>query len=129
MIEDLRPSALTNLGLKAALGIMCSEFSAGQGIPVHTQLDEIDAPPETQLALYRFVQEALTNINKYAGASEVTVNLTQQSEYGIQLHVTDNGVGFDTAMLQVNRHGISGMRFRIESLGGTVSIKSAPSGS
>lgn len=126
VIEDLRPSALLNLGLKSALSIMCSEFSAGQGIPVHTQLDEVDATPEKQLALYRFVQEALTNISKYAGASEVTVDLTQQSDYGIQLHVTDNGVGFDTEMMQVKRHGISGMRFRITSLGGTMSIRSAP---
>ena len=126
VIEDLRPFALLNLGLKAALGILCSEFSAGQGIPVYTEIDEISATPESDLALYRFVQEALTNISKYAEASEVRVDLTQQSDGAIQLHVTDNGAGFDPALLQVGKHGISGMRFRITCLGGSMSVKSAP---
>ena len=125
VIEDLRPSALLNLGLKAALVILCSEFSAGEGIPVHTEIDEIQATPETQLALYRFVQEAMTNISKYANASAVNVDLMQAGG-SIQLHVTDNGVGFDPAMLQIGTHGLAGMRFRITCLGGTMSVDSAP---
>ena len=125
VIEGLRPSALLNLGLKVALGILCSEFSAGQGIPVYAEIDDVQATPDTQLALYRFVQEALTNISKYADASEVHVDLTQTDE-AIQVHVTDNGIGFDPTVLQVGKHGVSGMRFRISRLGGTMSVKSEP---
>ena len=125
VIEGLRPSALSNLGLKAALNILCSEFSSGNDIPVYAEIDEIDTTPEAQLALYRFVQEALTNIGKYAHARTVSVKLSQTAE-AIQLHVADDGVGFDPTLLQVGKHGVSGMRFRIACLGGTMYVKSAP---
>lgn len=123
VIETLRPSALTNLGLTASLRILCSETSAGLGIPIHAEIDEFGADPDTDLTIYRVLQESLTNVSKYAQATQVRVGLRTVGEY-VRLEVVDDGVGFDVAHSLVGKHGITGMRFRVGSLGGTLALES-----
>mgnify|MGYP000013441765 CR=1 FL=1 len=75
IIEDLRPSSLSNLGLTAALEILTREYAERAGIDVETSLEPVQLPDAAQLTVYRMVQEALTNIGKYAKASKVLVSV------------------------------------------------------
>jgi len=125
IVEDLRPSCLETLGLTISLSNLCTDVGARLGIPIHTAFDEVSLPADAQLALYRLVQEALTNVSKYARASRVRVRLEAAPAF-VQVEIEDNGVGFDTIQLKSATHGIAGMRFRIERLGGSLSIESRP---
>lgn len=125
IIENLRPSALQNLGLKAALEILTREFASGAAIEIEAQIDEVTLGPEANLSLYRLVQEALTNVSKYAAATRVVVQVAHEAD-GVRVKVEDNGKGFDTRLLRPETHGLTGMRFRIESHGGQLDVRSAP---
>jgi len=125
IIEDLRPSALDALGLQRTLEIQCEEFSQRSGIRVQAEIADLNLDPECALAIYRVVQEALTNIAKYAQASEVRV-LLQQSGERARLSVVDNGLGFDTQQDRQGGHGLAGMRFRMRSCGGDFALRSTP---
>ncbi len=125
VIEDLRPSALSNLGLTTALENLTDEMSKSLGVPVNLTAVEIGLSPEAQLAVYRFVQEALTNIGKYARAKNVNVRLDAVGGKAT-VTVQDDGVGFDTNAPRTGHHGLSGMQFRAESMGGSMRITSTP---
>ena len=125
IIEDLRPSALSNLGLEAALANLCREMSERLGVPVRLFNVDFSLSAEADLAVYRFVQEALTNISKYAHATEVKVTLNVVGANAV-VAVTDNGVGFEPQETYVGHHGLSGMQFRAESLGGKMEVQSRP---
>ena len=125
IIEDLRPSALSNLGLMATLEIMTDEFAEQTGIEVHRTLEAVPLSATSELMVYRLVQEAITNITKYAKASQVWVSLTNQ-EASIEISVRDDGVGFDTSTKRASAHGLLGMRFRVEAEGGTLALISKP---
>lgn len=125
VIEDLHPSSLTKLGLTAALEILVSEFSERIGIKINCVLKPVVLPPEMALSVYRLVQEALTNIGKYAHASAIDVQLSEDNN-GATIEVRDNGVGFDPQMASVSAHGLEGMRYRIATHGGDLQIHSAP---
>ena len=125
IIEDLRPSSLSNLGLTAALDILVREFSARLEIPVACELHPVNLSASAELTVYRLVQEALTNIAKYAKATEILVRL-QQQESEVTILVQDNGVGFDTQVPRLATHGLLGMMFRVESENGVMKIDSAP---
>lgn len=125
VVEDLRPSTLSLLGLNVALANLCSEVAAQRGIQITAEIDEVTLSPDAELGVFRVVQEALTNIAKYANATQVQVRLQAGAEQ-LQLEVLDNGVGFDVATLKAGRHGLAGMRFRMESLNGTLLITSQP---
>jgi signal transduction histidine kinase len=125
IIEDLRPSSLANLGLQRTLEIQCREFAARAEIRVQTEIADLTLDAERALAIYRVVQEALTNISRYARASEVHVQLRRAGERVI-LRVQDNGCGFDPLRVRPGSHGLAGMRFRIRSCGGELVLHSAP---
>ncbi len=125
IIENLRPSALQNLGLKAALEILTREFASGAAIEMQAQIDEVTLGSDANLSLYRLVQEALTNVSKYAAATRVVVQVAREGD-GVRAKVEDNGKGFDTRLLRPETHGLTGMRFRIESHGGQLDVRSAP---
>jgi len=72
------------------------------------------------------VQEALTNVVKYAKANEVVVSLQPSPAGGATVAVRDNGVGFDVGAPRLARHGLIGMRYRVEADGGTMRLESAP---
>ncbi len=126
IIEDLRPSSLSNLGLVAALEILLREFSARSEIRVVENLAPVTVSAPAQLTIYRLVQEALTNVVKYAKASEVVVSLQPSPEGGAVVAVRDNGVGFDVSAPRLARHGLIGMRYRVEADGGTMRLESTP---
>lgn len=125
IVEDLRPSCLETLGLRISLSNLCTDVGARLGIPILTSFDEVLLPADAQLAVYRLVQEALTNVSKYARASEVRVRL-QTAPAFVQVDIEDDGIGFDTTLLKSATHGIAGMRFRIERLDGSLSVESRP---
>ncbi len=125
IIENLRPSSLSNLGLVAALEIVTSEFSTASGLHMHVQLAPADLSASGELTGYRLVQEALTNIAKYAKASEVWVTLSEQGDT-VSLSVRDNGCGFDTSVPRHAAHGLLGMRYRVEAEGGQMMLSSSP---
>ncbi len=125
IIEDLRPSALSNLGLSPALENLCREMTQSLGVPVQLAATDFALTAEAELAVYRFVQEALTNIGKYARASTVTVTLKVVGT-DATVEVTDNGVGFEPQETYLGQHGLSGMQFRAESLGGSMKVRSSP---
>lgn len=124
IIEDLRPSALFNLGLLASLDILTREFSERAGIPVKTEFEPVELDDGTELIIYRLVQESLTNIYKYAQATEIEVKLAVNGAK-LTVCVYDNGVGFNTSVMR-NGHGLAGMRHRVEAVGGTLEIQSPP---
>ena len=126
IIEDLRPSSLSNLGLVAALEIQLREFAARSEIKVVDRLEPVEVSPAAQLTIYRLVQEALTNVVKYAKATEVVVTLSPLIDGGALVSVRDNGVGFDTHVPRLQRHGLLGMRYRVEAEGGSMRLSSKP---
>jgi signal transduction histidine kinase len=125
IIEDLRPSSLNNLGLKAALDILCAEFAERSELAVEASIEELPLGDAGRLTVYRLVQEALTNVAKYAGARQVKVTVAVRGEHA-HIEVADDGVGFDTAAASVTAHGLAGMRFRVRSAQGELKIRSRP---
>jgi signal transduction histidine kinase len=125
IIEDLRPSALANLGLVPTLEILAREFAQTSGVTVHCALAPVSLGPGAELVAYRLVQEAITNISKYARARNVWLSLSR-SDDGAQISVHDDGIGFDPSRTGAAAHGLMGMRFRVEAEGGVLSVQSAP---
>lgn len=124
IIEDLRPSSLSNLGLTAALEILTREHAEGAGIEVETNLEAVELTEATQLTVYRLVQEALTNISKYAKAKKVLVTVHGYPTH-VAVQVRDDGAGFDPAGVGPTSHGLAGMRHRVEAAGGRLTITSS----
>lgn len=125
IIEDLRPSALSNLGLVATLEILAREYAEHSGIEVHCALEAATLKPSAELVVYRLVQEAITNITKYAQASRVWVSMIP-NQTGVEVSVRDDGVGFDTSVQRQSSYGLMGMRYRVQAEGGTLVLVSAP---
>ena len=95
------------------------------GIEVETSLEAVKLPDATQLTVYRMVQEALTNIGKYAQARKVLVSVHSYPTH-VAVQVRDDGVGFDPSTVRPTSHGLAGMRHRVESAGGRLSLTSRP---
>ncbi len=125
IIEDLRPSALSNLGLVATLEILTREFAEISGVEVHRELEPVELEVSAELMVYRLVQEAITNITKYARAQNVWVRLATDNGQ-VEVSVRDDGAGFDTRVQPRSAYGLVGMRFRVEAEGGTLALVSAP---
>ena len=125
IIEDLRPSSLDNFGLVIALEILTREFAERAGITVNANIEAVTLNANGQLSLYRLVQESLTNVAKYARATQVDVNLLAHATH-VELTVHDNGTGFDTSLVKPKSHGLAGMRHRTESMNGKLEIRSQP---
>lgn len=123
IIEDLRPSALTNLGLVTTLEILGREFAERAELQVNCELVPVKLKPSAELVVYRLVQESITNISKYAEATNVWIKLNT-SDGKISVTVRDDGVGFDSKKNPKSAYGLVGMRFRIEAEGGILSIVS-----
>jgi signal transduction histidine kinase len=125
IIEDLRPSALSNLGLVATLEILAREFADHSGVNVQCALEPVDLDVNAELMVYRLVQEAITNITKYAQARHVWVTLSKQDNH-VEVSVQDDGVGFETTKKLDSKYGLIGMRFRVEAEGGVLHVTSLP---
>ncbi len=127
VIENLRPSLLDHLGLAAAVEWHVQETCEKAGVQCHVIVPEAmdPIPPEIAIAVYRIVQESLTNAVKYAQARNITVELRQPPGQ-LQLRFADDGVGIANFEPAHMTHGIAGMRQRARSLGGSFSLRTAP---
>lgn len=124
IVENLRPSSLSHLGLKASLEILAREFADHSGLTISTDLEDVDLVGSVQLTIYRLVQESLTNIGKYAQAQQVAIALHNFDGY-VTVEVKDNGKGFKPDSVGAASHGLAGMRHRVEAAGGRLTIASS----
>jgi two-component system sensor histidine kinase UhpB len=129
---DLRPSALDDLGLLPALRWYVKEYQKKCSINVefHATGFKERLPAEMETALYRIVQECLTNTAKHANASRVTITLKEETNR-VYARITDDGQGFDYEALlktpgQERGLGLAGMNERAVLLDGTLNIHSTP---
>ncbi len=123
---ELRPTALDDFGLAAALERLASTFGRRTGIDVHFHGSGMQGrlPEATETALYRIAQESLTNAAKHAGAGQVSIVL-QRLENRIVLVIEDDGSGFDTSE-HGGGLGLVSIRERAELVDGVVRIESSP---
>jgi len=136
LARQLRPSALDDHGLLAALETQLKRFSARSGIEARldTSGDPDTLADVVQTAIYRVTQEALTNVTRHAGATAVEL-VVAEDEGGVELRISDDGRGFDPAVLpHVNSLtpgrglGLIGMAERARLVGGELDVRSAPGG-
>jgi len=130
IIEELRPTLLDNLGLPAAIDWQVHEICDRAGLQCTLDMppEEAAIDPALAIALYRIVQEALTNIVKYARAKNVTVDLAVTDD-DVTLLIEDDGIGIpDDAQSNRLSHGIAGMRQRVKAMHGEFSIGRRPEG-
>ena len=123
IVEDLRPSSLSHLGLVASLEILAREFEEHSGLAISTDLETVELGGSAQLTVYRLVQESLTNMSKYAKASAAEISLHSFDSY-ITVEVRDNGKGFKLDSVGPGSHGLAGMRHRVEAAGGRLTVAS-----
>lgn len=126
--RNLHPGVLNRLGLVAVLRETGTEFTERTGVTVKLACARLSGrlPADTELTLYRILQEALKNIEKHARASHVTVKLTLRGSF-VKLAIHDDGIGFDPAPHPPKGKGglgLLGMRERATYVGGTLRIKS-----
>lgn len=126
IIDNLRPPLLAELGLIEALRALGEDLAQQQGIRVEIELpDTLEIDGERGLALFRIAQEAVTNIRKYAKANHVHLSLKVDA-MGARLTVDDNGVGFEPAQASATRHGLKGMKHRVQTYAGEFTLRSSP---
>jgi signal transduction histidine kinase len=128
--RNLRPSVLNHLGLIAGLHDTSTDFANRTGVSVKLVCVQLAGrlAADTELALYRILQETLKNVEKHAQASQVTVHLTKSGDF-LQLSIHDDGIGFDPDNQPARPNGkggfgLLGMRERAHSVGGILKIKS-----
>jgi len=126
LARQLRPTALDDLGLTAAISGQVDQIARGEIEATFSQEGDFsDLGDDVQLVVYRVAQEALTNAARHSGAAQIAVTLRRDDENGIELEVADDGRGF--AFEQSERGlGIGGMRERALLVGGELTIESRP---
>jgi signal transduction histidine kinase len=132
LIAELRPAALDELGLGAAIETLSERTASATGLEVSTRVEMRDdgAPRlarETETTVYRLVQEALTNAARHSGAALVRVDVAERNGL-IEVTVADDGRGFDPAAA-ASGFGLRGMRERAQLAGGSLTIEASAGGS
>ena len=124
---QLRPPALDDFGLQPALERLTELVAERSGLDIQLQFSANDLAlgPETETAVYRIVQEAVTNVVKHAEASCVSVVVTGRAG-AVRAVIEDDGIGFDVDDVRDGALGLVGMRERIMLLGGRLELESAP---
>jgi signal transduction histidine kinase len=131
LIFELRPSVLEDLGLVVALQRYIEEFARRTGLRVETELDALAGvrlEPAVEIALYRIVQEALTNVDRHARATTASVLLQCRGD-SLLLIVEDDGSGFVVPEIGAGdseHFGLMGMQERAALIGGKLTIESSP---
>jgi signal transduction histidine kinase len=125
LVSQLRPPALDG-GLLAAIEWLAAEFTRNTGVPCRLALDPAarEMPAEAATMVFRIAQESFANVRRHAGASQVSVTLQPGAGRWV-LEVHDDGAGFDTTAAHAG-FGLLGMAERARTLGGELSIASAP---
>lgn len=129
LMSELRPPALDDLGLQDAIRWHAETFSRRTGIETEWLSRAVSRrfAPEVETALFRIVQEALTNVAKHSRASRVRIELAAEGNECV-LSVSDNGVGLDPAPPTRPSYGIVTMKERAQSIGGRLKLSTAPAG-
>jgi signal transduction histidine kinase len=128
---ELRPAALDDHGLAAALPVFVREWSQHYNIPVEYRAPHLVSGQlgrDAEVVFYRVAQESLNNVLKHAHATRVDV-LVEARDGAIRMVIEDNGIGFDVADREETRDkgiGIIGMRERAALIGGSLQIESQP---
>lgn len=130
---DLRPPGLDQLGLVNTLFVYCEDFARLSNLKIDfisAGLDGLSLDADTQINIYRLIQEALHNVKKHAGARGVTIRLVASSP-NLLLRIIDDGCGFDVQNWRAKsymekRMGLHSMTERVELLGGIIDIRSHP---
>lgn len=130
LIQELRPAALDDQGLATALRDYAATWSRQNNIPVEFNVQgQRPLPLPAEQALFRVGQEALANVARHSGASQVNIHLAWEAA-GVTLTIVDNGRGFDTQAVTggfgTQGMGILGMRERLAGLGGRLQLTSQP---
>ena len=128
IVSELRPAILDDLGLVAAIEWQVKEFQKRTGIRsrLHTNVEDPNIAPETAAAVFRVIQEALTNVMRHARASRVRIQLDAERQ-ALKVSIVDNGKGMTrTEETDLKSLGIVGMKERISRLGGDFNIVSEP---
>jgi PAS domain S-box-containing protein len=128
--HELRPTILDDLGLRPALEFLAEGFSARTGIPIRVEgKTDGRVDPLVETAIYRIVQEALTNIARHSSAGDASIRLRHTPER-LRCTIRDDGVGFAANRLRRGGGsrglGLLGVRERLDALGGRVRIRSTP---
>jgi signal transduction histidine kinase len=133
LIAELRPAALDEIGLRAAVEGLVERMASTQGLEIKTDIalasDTEGTPrlaPEVESTAYRIVQEGLTNVVKHAAASTVAIRVAEVDGH-LEVTVRDDGGGFEPSAPRTG-FGLTGMRERVEMLGGTLAVESSPAG-
>ena len=126
--RDLRPGLLDDLGLGPALQSLVDEFSTRSGVEgrFETEVFRNRLTDDAKTALFRVAQESLTNIERHAQATEMSLRLRGTRD-GVRMSIRDNGTGFDVSQ-KGGGLGLRNMKERIEHIGGSLSIESGPDG-
>ena len=124
---ELRPAALDDFGLGAALERLTGGFAeqTGMKVELESRLHDGRLPEEVETVLYRIVQEALTNIAKHSEAGRVSIVVTQKAG-SVGAIIEDDGRGFEPGSDVDGGIGLIGMRERVALLDGSLAIESAP---
>jgi len=129
IIFDLRPMSLDDLGLVPALKRYVEQYTRDNNIYVEITVlgEEYDIPSSLVIAIFRVIQESMTNVRKYANATEVVIKIEYLSDR-INVVIRDNGKGFDVEKVLSEKNGVAfgivGMRERIQLLKGKFEVKS-----
>jgi signal transduction histidine kinase len=124
---ELRPSALDDFGLTPALEHLTQQVAerSGLNVQLHVALSDHTLTPEQETAIYRIIQEALTNAIKHAQARSISIIVTHANG-AVRTVIEDDGVGFSPDKIRDGALGLLGMRERVTLLGGRFEIESAP---
>jgi signal transduction histidine kinase len=129
--RDLRPIYLEEAGLVSALEALTRDISR-DGVPAALEVagEVWRLPPDTELALYRMVQESLNNVVRHAGATRARVKV-DFADHHVAIHVEDNGTGFDmpsrvTELAETGHYGLMGMHERAQLVGARLQVRSQP---
>ena len=128
-VLDLRAAPLEGRSLAEALKVLVNRWETGTGVAARFQAvnGSRPIPPRVEAALYRMGGEALANVARHANARRATVRLVATPDT-VNLLVEDDGNGFDPSRVPEDRHGLVGMKERIEMLGGVLGVDSRPLG-
>ncbi|HUG47223.1 MAG TPA: PAS domain S-box protein [Candidatus Limnocylindria bacterium] len=128
LIFELRPARLEHDGLVQAIKTHAAAVQARTGLEVSVVAEPLERLPlDHEEALYRVAQEALHNVVKHAGPCRARVELGH-TEQGVELRVSDDGIGFDPAAVDGGRLGLAGMRQRAERIGARLAVDARPGG-
>jgi signal transduction histidine kinase len=123
----LHPSMLDNIGLVPTLEWYTREFTNRTGIKINftSSGQEGDLPSRLRISVYRIIQEALTNVARYADTKEAFIRV-EFTDNSLKIHIEDQGKGFDPSSVTLTSSGIRSMRERIYSLKGNIEVSSSP---